>query len=262
MNNKAIILYIFDVLAVVLSIAFASLMLLQLVSFLVIIPLGAIWIWKSEGRSVWDLGYRFSSGWLGFLAIGLVIGLGIPILFELIQVLGGWTTVTPLGEPLQDLVTYLPMVLIRMIIVVAIEELVFRGFFPNALSQRTGVWIAIVLSSLLWGASHLGSMVNEGLTPGLMIIGIASFLGWGITLSLCYLIAEKSLWLPYGLHLGVNLSSSLVGWFFIAQPNAPQWWIGHPAWAPESGLIGTIVWLILASIIYLLTGADKLKRLD
>jgi membrane protease YdiL (CAAX protease family) len=148
-----------------------------------------------------------------------------------------------------------------MVLVVAIEELVFRGFFPGALSKKIGVWPAIVLSSLLWGVSHLGSMAYEGLTFGFMIIGIASFLVWGITLSLCFLIAEESLWFPYGLHLGVNLGFSMAGWFFLIQPTAPPWLIGHPAWSPESGLIGPVVWLIVALIAYRLTDKEKMAGL-
>jgi hypothetical protein len=52
----------------------------------------------------------------------------------------------------------------------------------------------------------------------------------------------------------------VIGLFFITEPNAPQWWIGHPAWSPESGLIGVIVWLILALIIYCITGKEALNR--
>lgn len=259
--NRTFGLYILGFLAVALAIAFPSLPWLSPVTFLLVIPLGAIWIWKSQGRSLWDLGYRFSGGWFRYLAIGLLFGLAIPILFHAIQVLGGWITLAPRGEPIQDLASYLPTLFFRMVFIVAIEEFVFRGFFLNALIQRLGFQVAAVLSSLLWGASHLTSMVNEGLTLGLILIGMVSFSIWGITLCLCYLEATRSLWLPYGLHLGINLSFSLVGWFFITQPNAPKWWIGHPAWSPESGLIGVIVWLILAWVVYRQIATDKLSEL-
>ena len=121
--------------------------------------------------------------------------------------------------------------------------------------------MAAFLSSALWGASHLTSMVNEGLEIGLMLIAMATFMPWGFTLYLCILRASGSLWLPYGLYLGVNLSFSLLGLFFIKQPTAPEWWIGNPAWSSESGLIGVVVWLILALIVYRLTGTDKFDML-
>jgi len=258
--NKTHALYLFGILAAALAVAFPSITWISLVAFLVILPLGAIWIGKSDGRPIGGLGFGLSSGWLRYLALGLLFGLGIPLLFLSIQQLGGWITLAPRGEPILNLITYLPPLFIRMVLIVVIEEFVFRGFFPNALSQNAGIWTAMVMSSLLWGASHLGSMVYEGLAPGSMVIGMASFLAWGITLSLCYLIAEKSLWFPCGLHLGVNLSFSLAGWFFITETSAPQWWIGHPAWSPESGLIGPIIWLIIGFTAYRLAGAKKVAK--
>lgn len=255
--NRTYLLYLFGIIAVVLSMALSSLGWLPLLAFLVILPLGAIWIWRSQGGALGDLGFRFSSGWLRYLLIGLIAGLVIPLLFQVVQVLFDWSTLTSRGEPLGDVLPSLLTGLVRLALVVAIEEFVFRGFFNNALSRKVSVWIALVLSSLLWGATHLGSMVNEGLTPGLMIIGMVSFLAWGITLSLSYFLAGNSLWLPYGLHLGVNFGFSLLGAFFIAEQTAPEWLVGHPSWTPESGLIGVVVWTILALIFYWLTGRDR-----
>lgn len=246
--NRTSGLYILGLVAAALAAAYPSLTWISLVAFLVIMPLGAIWIWRGQGRPIGELGFSLSRGWLRYFAIGLPLGLGIPLLFLLIQQLGGWLIFSPRGEPPSSLIALLPQLLIRMILVVAIEEFVFRGFFPNALSQRVSAWVTIVMSSLLWGASHLGSMVNEGLSIIEIAIAMASFLAWGITLSLCYLIAKRSLWLPYGLHLGVNLGFSLLGWVIITEPNAPQWWIGHPSWSPESGLIGLLVWVIIALV--------------
>jgi membrane protease YdiL (CAAX protease family) len=260
--NRTLALYLLGFFTVALAIAIPFLSWLSPLTFIVIFPLGVLWIWKSEGRSLWDLGYRFSSGWFSYLAIGLLFGLAIPVLFQIVQVLGGWITLTPRGEPVTDWISSFPLVLLKMICIVAIEEFVSRGFFLQALSRKVGIRWAAVMSSLLWGIGHLASMVAAGLAPGLIIIGMTTFLLWGITLSLSYVKANKSLWLPYGLHLGINLSFSfsVIGLFFITEPNAPQWWIGHPAWSPESGLIGVIVWLILALIIYCITGKEAINR--
>lgn len=257
--NRTFVLYIFGLLAVGLALAIPSLALLSPFSFALIIPLGIIWLWKSEGRPWMKLGYSFCTHWLRYLTLGFFFGFAIPALFQVIQVLGGWIRLSPRGLPVANLILFLPEVTLKMVIIVAIEEFVFRGFFLQALSQRTGVRLAAVLSSLLWAVSHLTSMVSAGLSLGLIMVGMTTFLLWGIALSLGFLKAEKSLWLPYGLHLGINLSFSLVGLLFITQPNAPQWWIGHPAWAPESGLIGIIVWLILAVVMYWITGNDKMN---
>ena len=246
--NKTFRLYLIGLLVVALAAAVPAVSWLSPLTYTAIFPLVAIWLWKSEGCSLWGLGYCFNQGWFYKLAIGLVFGLVIPIFFQVIQIIGDWITLSKRVDPIQGIVPDLVMLLLKMILIVGIEEFVFRGFFLQVLSRKTGIRLAAVLSSLLWGLGHLSSMVNSELPPALIFIGMTTFLLWGITLSLCYLRAGKSLWLPYGLHLGINLSFSLVGWFFITQPNAPQWWTGHPAWSPESGMIGVIVWLIFAVI--------------
>jgi membrane protease YdiL (CAAX protease family) len=258
--NKTFLLYIIGILVVALATAVPAVSWLSPLTYMVIFPLVAIWLWKSEGRSLWDLGYRFNQGWFYRLAVGLVFGLAIPIFFQVIQIVGGWITLSKRMDPIKGIVPYLVILLLKMILIVGIEEFVFRGFFLQALSRKAGIRLAVVLSSLLWGLGHLTSMVNSELTPALIVIGMTTFLLWGITLSLCYLRAGKSLWLPYGLHLGINLSFSLVGWPFIIQPKASQWWIGNPAWSPESGMIGVIVWLIFAVAMYRLTGKVRINK--
>jgi uncharacterized protein len=258
---KAVLgLYFLGFLAVALASAIPAIAWLSPLAFMIILPAGALWIWKRNPGSFGNLGTRFSSGWLRYLVIGLIIGLAIPILFQGLELLGGWITLGPREIPINTLLIALPLTLLRMLIVVAIEEIMFRGFFLQELGQRTGVWTAIVLSSLLWGAGHLTSMVSNKLPAGLIVIGMATFLFWGITQSLGFFRAGKSLWLPYGLHLGINLSFSfsLLGWFYSIQPAGPQWWIGHPAWMPESGFLGVIVWLGLAGVIYMLTGHKRI----
>lgn len=247
--NMPLILYIVAIIAAAIAGTFPSLSWLPLVAFLILLPLGATFIWRAEGRPLAEIGFSLPRSWLRFFAIGLVLGVGIPLLFLLIQWLGGWLLVSLRDESLSGNMLSAPQ-LLRLILVVAIEEYLYRGFFPNALNRKMGVGTAIVMSSILWGASHIGSLVGEGLSFGETAVALATFLAWGITLSLAYLIAKKSLWLPYGLHLGSNLAFSLLGSFFVIQPNAAQWWIGHPSWRPESGLIGPLVWAIIALVAY------------
>ena len=96
---------------------------------LYIFGLLAIRLWKSEGRSFGNLGYRFYNGWLRWLAIGLFFEAAIPVLIQVIQVLGGWITSAPRGESLKGLITYLPILFLKMIFIVAIEGFDFEGSF-------------------------------------------------------------------------------------------------------------------------------------
>lgn len=255
--NKTFGLYLVGWVVVFVAALIPSLAWLSPVSFVLLMPLAAIWIWRSERRPLRDLGYGLSTGWFRYLLLGLVCGISIPIVLKTVSSLAGWVSLSPRGLPLTDLLVYFPQVLLKMIPLVAIEELLSRGFFFRALQQRLDIRLAAVLSSLLWGAGHLAAMVSDGLTPGQISIGLLTFLLWGLALCLCSLRSGNSLWLPYGLHLGVNLSFSLLGALFVTQSYAPEWWLGHPAWSPESGLIGVLGWLIIANCIYVLTGNKK-----
>jgi membrane protease YdiL (CAAX protease family) len=244
------VLALMALIAVVLAVAFPSIGWISPLTFVLLVPLGAVIGWICAGNSFVDLGYRFSARWSRSLAAGLLLGLAIPVLFQIIQIAGGWITLTPRAEPPGNIFSYMLLLLLKMLFLVAIEELLFRGFFIQSLSRKTGVGPAVILASLLWGAGHITSMAASGISAGQIAIGMVTFALWGVMLSICFVKMDKSLWLPYGIHLGVNLSFSLVGWFFITTPNAPQWWLGHPNFAPETGLIGIIFWSILALGVY------------
>jgi hypothetical protein len=70
----------------------------------------------------------------------------------------------------------------------------------------------------------------------------------------------KSLWFPFGLHYGVNISFSLLGGFFLVSYQAPQWLVGNPAWAPESGILGTLVWLVAIGIVWKITPSARFEQ--
>lgn len=250
--NKTFGLYLFGWVVVLVATLVPPFAWLSPMSFVLLMPLAALWIWRSERRPLRDLGYSLSTGWLRYLLLGLAGGFIVPIVFKAIPSLAGWVSLSPRDLPLADLLVYLLQVLLKMIPLVAIEELLTRGFFFQALQQRLDTRLAAVMSSLLWGAGHLVAMVNDGLTPAQIIIGLLTFLLWGIALCLCFLRSGNSLWLPYGLHLGVNLSFSVLGALFVTQPNAPEWWLGHSAWSPESGLLGVVGWMVIAVAIYVL----------
>jgi membrane protease YdiL (CAAX protease family) len=243
----ALLLYVGGLVAVGITLAVPTLAWLSPLAFGLLIPAGAIFGWIRDGRSPADLGFRFSARWLLRLAAGLLLGLAIPILFQVIQIAGGWIALTSRPEPPGNFSSYLFLLLLKMLFLVAIEELVFRGFFIQTLGRKTGTGLAVLLASLLWGTGHLASMAAAGVEPGLMAIGMVTFILWGILLSIGFLKTDKSLWLPYGIHLGINLSFSLKGWFFVTERNAPLWWTGHPAFQPETGLIGVLVWGALAA---------------
>lgn len=251
--NKTYLLYFFSIIVVFISSIIPVFSWLSPLTYMILLPIAAIIIWKGDSNHLADLGFRFIKNWGLKLFIGLSFGLIIPVIFLIVQYIGGWINIDRRTEIINNIGFLLISTILKMIIIVAIEELVFRGFLFLTLRRKIGFWYAIISSSFLWGLGHLTSMVNDGLSLLSVIIGMITFILWGTVLIFCFILAGKSLWISYGLHLGTNLCFSLIGWPFIIQPNSPQWWIGNPAWSPESGLIGVLVWLIIAIIIYWFT---------
>ncbi len=81
------------------------------------------------------------------------------------------------------------------------EELMFRGLLFRLVERRTGTWVALVVSSLLFGGMHL---LNPDATLwGALAIAIEA----GGMLGAAY-AATRTLWLPIGLHIGWNLAAA------------------------------------------------------
>jgi uncharacterized protein len=93
------------------------------------------------------------------------------------------------------------------------EELVFRGYLLQGLSQITkSGWIPLITTSLLFGLAHMGNPEVQKHGWQMMYIyyaGFAFFLG-------CITLFDEGLELAYGIHLSNNLISSLM----ITSPNS------------------------------------------
>lgn len=83
------------------------------------------------------------------------------------------------------------------------EELLWRGVLFRIVEERTGTWIALVLTGVLFGLVHL-------INPHASMWGaIAIAIEAGGMLTAAY-VATRSLWLPIGLHFGWNLAGSAI----------------------------------------------------
>ncbi len=220
--KRILILYLVGLAAVILAVIFPLLAWLSPLAFMLLLPAGGIWIWKATGRSFSELGLRVSSGWVCLCSVGIVIGLAIPLLFLGLQAVPGWTSLSLRPDSLPAFLPYFFTTLIKMLLIVAVEEFVFRGFFLTSFSRQYGFAVAAFLSSLLWGLGHLVSMVSAGLSPLFILTGMTTFVTWGTFLCLARRQASGSLWLPYGVHLGNNLAFSSIGWIVITKYHAPS----------------------------------------
>ncbi|MGW1059086.1 CPBP family intramembrane glutamic endopeptidase [Micromonospora rubida] len=80
------------------------------------------------------------------------------------------------------------------------EELIFRGVLFRVVEERTGTWIALLLTGVVFGLMHL-------LNPDASLWGaVAIAVEAGFMLAACY-AATRNLWVPIGLHFGWNFAA-------------------------------------------------------
>ncbi|MFG1920659.1 type II CAAX prenyl endopeptidase Rce1 family protein [Cryptosporangium sp. NPDC048952] len=79
------------------------------------------------------------------------------------------------------------------------EELMFRGILFRWVEKLTGTWLALILTGVLFGASHLFN--TDATLWGATAIAIEA----GFMLAACY-AATRSLWVTIGLHFGWNFA--------------------------------------------------------
>ena len=134
-----------------------------------------------------------------------------------------------------------------------IEELIFRGVIFQAVLDRYGITIAILLNSILFGLGHLAN-------PSINFYAIINIILAGVLFSGMY-IKTKSLWMPISFHFFWNWFSALIGSpvsgidFQISLTNIA--WLELPAWlfGGSFGLEGGF----FATILIIISGFISLK---
>ncbi|MGK5685073.1 CPBP family intramembrane glutamic endopeptidase [Actinoplanes sp. URMC 104] len=95
------------------------------------------------------------------------------------------------------------------------EELLFRGVLFRIVEERTGTWIALLLTGLVFGAMHLAN--PDATLWGATAVAVEA----GFMLAACY-AATRTLWVPIGLHLGWNFALGGVFGAPVSGTGAPQ----------------------------------------
>jgi membrane protease YdiL (CAAX protease family) len=130
------------------------------------------------------------------------------------------------------------------------EELVFRGFPLQILVDGVGQWPAVLAMSVIFGAMHLSN-------PNASVLGSVNTVIAGILLSLAY-VRTRSLWLPYGIHVGWNVGLGfLLGFPLSGLDLASLWTTGIAGsdtilgggYGPEGGLLATFIFASSAVIV-------------
>ncbi|WP_189335514.1 CPBP family intramembrane glutamic endopeptidase [Actinoplanes ianthinogenes] len=147
---------------------------------------------RTERREPAELG---RDGWGGKLCRGTLLGFAMfGAVIATIAFLGGYH-VEGWGSPAGAL-----GLLGFMAAAAVSEELLFRGVLFRIIEERTGTWIALALTGVVFGAMHLAN--PDATLWGATAIAIEA----GFMLAACY-AATRNLWVPIGLHFGWNFAA-------------------------------------------------------
>ncbi len=134
-------------------------------------------VWRNltaeEGVSITDIGVRAGRfSWPATLGIAILIYLTMSMIAGIyVQTTGyvneqqitSWVSESLEGDPV-----VLGLLLVAVVVMgPVVEELVFRGYLQSALAEKMPPWVAVALSSLVFGAFHL----ELGAFPLLVLAG-------------------------------------------------------------------------------------------
>lgn len=106
------------------------------------------------------------------------------------------------------------------------EELLFRGVLYSSVERWFGSWVALVVSSLVFGLTHL---INpEGTIKGAMFIAVEA----GVLLAAAFLLTRR-LWSSMGFHVAWNYTQSGVFSGVVSGNDASQGLIKSTIVGPE-----------------------------
>lgn len=215
-----------------------------LISLYLLAPLilwGINWL---TNTSFSNYGLRVNISLLGSLGLGFVLGvLSLAIVFGGQFWLSWCSWQESQTKQLQSIL--LPIFLVALFIG-GIEELIFRGFLLTQLAQDYSVWVAAVISSLIFALLHLVWEQRETTPqlPGLWLMGMV--------LVLARFSDRGNLGLAWGLHAGwVWVIACLDTAELITYTGkVPEWLTGKNK-KPLAGAAGIICLLLTGLTLYL-----------
>ena len=188
------------------------------------------------------------------LGIGLLVGAGLYAACELILMALGIYRIVGLN-PLSYMVPAIAMALSSGIY----EELLFRGVLFRSVEQWLGGWAALVVSSLVFGLTHL--MNAQGTLEGALFIAVEA----GILLAAAFMLTRR-LWLSMGFHVAWNYTQSAIFSSIVsgtvAAPGLVRSTIQGPNWLTGGsfGLESSILALVLCTTTGILMLVMAAKR--
>ena len=131
------------------------------------------------------------------------------------------------------------------------EELVFRGYPMQILMKGIGPVPAVLVMSGLFGLLHY-------LNPNATWLGTLNVFLAGVLLSAAYL-RTRSLWFPFGIHIGWNLGLGPIFGFPVsgltissiwASQGLGADWVTGGEFGPEGGVLGTLAIVVAVVAVW------------
>jgi membrane protease YdiL (CAAX protease family) len=198
-------------------------------------------------------GIGFHQRGLRDLIVGIVVAAGmLGVLAGSIALVGDLSITGGNIESIESTEWWLGMSVLLLILIVsaANEELIFRGYPLQVLMVAVGPGPAIVMMSMLFGLGH-------HLNPNATWLGTANTCLAGILLCLAY-ARTRSLWFPYGIHIGWNLGLGPIFGFPLSGMDIDSiWrteadgadWLTGGAYGPEGGLLVTGIMILAIAVV-------------
>ena len=147
---------------------------------------------KYDKRTVTEFAAK---GLVKNLIIGTSIGFMLQSLTILVIYLNGSYSVININP-----VSFILIPFALMFTVAIIEEILVRGIIFRIMEEKLGSYIALTISSLLFGALHLANP-HSSLISGICITTAGFLMGAAF-------IYSRSLWMPIALHFAWNFTQS------------------------------------------------------
>ncbi|GAB2785985.1 lysostaphin resistance A-like protein [Streptomyces daliensis] len=200
---------------------------------------------RTERRTVTELAREGAAAGLG---VGTLIGIAVFGLVVLQLATNGWYEIDGRGSATGaiGIVGYMAAAAVT-------EELLFRGVLFRVIEERTGTWLAMASTGLLFGAYHLAN--PDATLWGAFAIAIEA----GGMLTAAY-IATRNLWVPIGVHFGWNFAAAGIFSSVVSGNGDTQGLLETTATGPTlvtggdfgpEGSVFSVLFCVLATLVFL-----------
>jgi len=220
-----------------------------------------------DRRPFADFGFHFNKDWWQEFGFGALLGIFLIGCVFLVELAAGWVTITGTIYTSSNSQNFIVPFLVFVFLFSCVgfsEELnsrgyhlknIAEGFNLNKIGPKYAIFIAVILSSLLFGLFHLGS-------PDVTFLSLITIILMSILLGIAYALSGR-LALPIGVHItwnlfqgnvfgfpvsGTTFPADTVSFFSIIQ-SGPELWTGG-AFGPEGGLVGLFAVLVGILLIF------------